>query len=111
MVIGQAGEVIQLVPFDTIAWHAGVSKWKDRDELNKYSIGIEIDNAGRLEQREQGYYTWFGTHMPDDSVVKAIHRNEKTASYCHAYIEAQIEATEKICRNRLAHRYVTLYVI
>ncbi len=97
VVIGKEGEIIQLVPFDTIAWHAGRSQWQDRSGLNKYSIGIEIDNAGRLEQREQGYYTWFGTKVADEWVTRAVHRNESLHSYWHAFTEAQISATEQLC--------------
>ena len=29
-----------------VAWHAGRSKWKNIKNLNKYSIGIEIQNRG-----------------------------------------------------------------
>ena len=29
-----------------MAWHAGRSKWKNIKNLNKYSIGIEIQNRG-----------------------------------------------------------------
>src|SRR3712207_3108466 len=44
LVVGRGGELFQLVPFDTVAWHAGASAWKGRTGLNRYSIGIEIDN-------------------------------------------------------------------
>jgi N-acetylmuramoyl-L-alanine amidase len=43
LVIGRDGKITQLVPFDTIAWHAGNSSYKGRVGLNSYSIGIEID--------------------------------------------------------------------
>jgi N-acetylmuramoyl-L-alanine amidase len=36
------GMIYQLVPEDKIAWHAGVSYWAGRTNLNKYSIGIEL---------------------------------------------------------------------
>ena len=29
-----------------IAWHAGKSRWKNYKNLNKNSIGIELDNKG-----------------------------------------------------------------
>ena len=35
-----------MVPEKYIAWHAGKSKWKKLNSLNKYSIGIEIQNQG-----------------------------------------------------------------
>ena len=36
------GEVILMVPLKYTAWHAGKSKWKKFNLLNKYSVGIEI---------------------------------------------------------------------
>ena len=40
------GEIVVLVPDRYIAWHAGVSSWKNDKLLNKNSIGIEISNPG-----------------------------------------------------------------
>ena len=40
------GEIITIVPDLYIAWHAGVSFWKNFSSLNKNSIGIEINNPG-----------------------------------------------------------------
>jgi len=40
------GSVLELVPDLYEAWHAGKSSWKKYSSLNKYSIGIEIQNSG-----------------------------------------------------------------
>ena len=40
------GEILNLIPDLYIAWHAGVSSWKKFKSINKYSIGIEINNPG-----------------------------------------------------------------
>ena len=40
------GSLLQLVPDLYEAWHAGKSSWKNFNSLNKYSIGIEINNPG-----------------------------------------------------------------
>ena len=45
-VIKRNGQIILLVPTLYIAWHAGVSSWKENKFLNKSSIGIEITNPG-----------------------------------------------------------------
>lgn len=43
-IIGERGEVYQLVEDEKRAWHAGVSKWRDMENLNHYSIGIELSS-------------------------------------------------------------------
>ena len=44
--IKKNGDLTQLVPDLYEAWHAGESGWKKIRSLNKYSIGIEIQNTG-----------------------------------------------------------------
>jgi len=44
--ITRSGKIINLVPDLYIAWHAGVSSWKNLNSLNKNSLGIEITNPG-----------------------------------------------------------------
>ena len=40
------GEILNLIPDLYVAWHAGISSWKKFKSINKYSIGIEINNPG-----------------------------------------------------------------
>ena len=44
--IQKNGSIINMVPDLYISWHAGISRWKKLKELNKFSIGIEIQNPG-----------------------------------------------------------------
>ena len=44
--IKKNGEIINMVPDKFIAWHAGISNWKNHKNLNDKSIGIEIQNSG-----------------------------------------------------------------
>ncbi len=44
--IKKNGNILNLVPDLYEAWHAGKSRWKKYEFLNKYSIGIEIQNTG-----------------------------------------------------------------
>ncbi len=46
------GSVLNLVPPLYEAWHAGKSSWKGFKSLNRYSIGIEIQNSGHDNKYE-----------------------------------------------------------
>ncbi len=39
------GSVIQFVPCQRRAWHAGVSEWRGRVRCNDFSIGIELEGS------------------------------------------------------------------
>ncbi len=45
LLIRRSGEVVQYVPFQCRAWHAGVSSWAGRERCNDFSIGIELEGA------------------------------------------------------------------
>ena len=44
--IKKNGSILNLVPPIYEAWHAGKSSWKGLKSINKYSIGIELQNPG-----------------------------------------------------------------
>ena len=46
--IERNGSIFRMVKDNKIAWRAGKSKWKDLKNLNKNSIGIEIQNKGHF---------------------------------------------------------------
>ena len=43
ILIKRNGEIIQFVPFNKKAWHAGSSIYKDEENCNEFSIGIELE--------------------------------------------------------------------
>lgn len=43
--INRSGELVQFVPVDKRAWHAGVSCCMGRDAVNDFSIGIELEGC------------------------------------------------------------------
>jgi len=90
LVIGRDGSITQLAEFDTITWHAGRSSWMGLSGLNRYAIGIELDNAGALERTAKGWVAWFGEIYPDSQVIEAIHKNEHTRRGWHLYTPEQL---------------------
>jgi N-acetylmuramoyl-L-alanine amidase len=90
LVVARDGSITQLVPFNVVAWHAGVSNWEGLSGLNHYSIGIEMDNAGRLTKVGDVYRAWFQTEYKVDEVIQATHKFEHTPAYWQAYTEVQI---------------------
>jgi N-acetylmuramoyl-L-alanine amidase len=45
-VVFEDGRIVQCVPEERRAWHAGVSSWSGETDINSRSIGIEIVNPG-----------------------------------------------------------------
>lgn len=45
LLILRDGSIVQFVPFDARAWHAGASSWKGRERCNDFSIGIELEGC------------------------------------------------------------------
>lgn len=98
LVIGRDGKIFQLAPFNIVTWHAGRSSWDGRNGLNRFSIGIELDNAGELEDNGNGkFISWFNRAYDADDVYFGRHRNRSTSSFWHAYTEDQLERTFDLC--------------
>ena len=100
LVIGRLGEIYQLVPFDTIAWHAGESAWNGRVGMNRYSIGIELANAGELVKVGDSYRSYFGSVFAEDEVIRAAHKNypDQEDRYWEKYSDIQIQTLEEVSK-------------
>jgi AmpD protein len=53
--IRRDGEIVQYVPFDKRAWHAGVSVYNGRERCNDFSIGIELEGTDNLAYTDAQY--------------------------------------------------------
>jgi AmpD protein len=53
--IRRGGTLIQFVPCDERAWHAGISSWQGRDRCNDFSIGIELEGADDIPYTRPQY--------------------------------------------------------
>lgn len=100
LVIARDGKITQLADFNIITWHAGKSQWRDREGLNNYSIGIEIDNCGLLRKIDSKTYQCgeTGPKFTKEDVIIAVHRNGKKAEAWHKYTDIQIERVKEICK-------------
>ena len=110
-VIGRNGDIVQLLPTNQIAWHAGESAYAGRSGLNRYSIGIELDNAGQLEAKGDGLFeSWFGKLYDERDVVAAQHPHQSVMGYWHKYSDIQIAKTVSLCRVLCAHYSISTVV-
>lgn len=55
--ITRKGALIQFVPTDKRAWHAGISAYKGRENCNDFSIGIELEGCDDEEFEKSQYYS------------------------------------------------------
>ena len=53
--ISRVGEITQFVPLDKRAWHAGVSCYQGRENINDCSIGIELEGTDDLPYTDEQY--------------------------------------------------------
>ena len=65
VVINREGVIVQYVPFDRRAWHAGVSVYDGRERCNDFSVGIELIGTDKSAFTEAQYRSLA-------SVVKAL---------------------------------------
>ncbi len=93
-VVERDGTITQMVPTNRRAFHAGVSTWKGVQGLNSCSVGIEIVNPGKLDEKGNA---WFGKAAePADIVAKSTPNHGK--GWWLPYTPQQIAAVKAICR-------------
>lgn len=55
LLIRRDGELVQYVPLNKRAWHAGLSCYQGRERCNDFSIGIELEGTDELPYTAQQY--------------------------------------------------------
>ena len=61
LVFERSDLIYQLVDFNRRAWHAGISSYRDKDDCNQFTFGLEVDNPGKLTPNDDGNgVTYFG---------------------------------------------------
>lgn len=87
--IRRDGEIVQYVPFDKRAWHAGVSCYQGRERCNDFSIGIELEGTDTLPYTEAQYrqlaaltrllaahYPALGNHITGHSDIAPVRKTD-----------------------------------
>lgn len=98
------GAITQFVPFNTIAWHAGDSTWDGLVSMNRYAIGIELVNAGRLSREGDHWVSILeGEVIPPEEVLIAQHKNETFRSGWQIYSQAQLNAATEVGKLLVDH--------
>ncbi|EOR95180.1 N-acetylmuramoyl-L-alanine amidase AmpD [Arcticibacter svalbardensis MN12-7] len=97
LLIGRDGAITQFLPFNRIAWHAGKSEWAGLVGMNKFSIGIELVNGGRLTRSGDKWVCSVDMRkVPDQEVIMAVHKNETHIAAWQEYTENQLEVSTEI---------------
>jgi N-acetyl-anhydromuramoyl-L-alanine amidase len=55
LLVRRDGELLQFVPFQQRAWHAGSSVYQGREACNDFSIGIELEGCDTVPYTEPQY--------------------------------------------------------
>jgi AmpD protein len=55
--IRRDGELVQFVPCELRAWHAGASRWRGQERCNDFSVGIELEGSDDVAFEEAQYRT------------------------------------------------------
>ena len=105
LVMGRKGlsDVVQMVPFDHKAYHAGQSRFHGVPSCNNFLIGVEIDNPGKLDKNGRA---WFHKNkygkpiapgLPLEDLVEKTTKEHGTGLWL-PYTEVQIEAVIEVGR-------------
>ena len=95
-VLGRDGKIVQMVPLDQAAWHAGVSTLAGASAVNNFSIGIEICNWGKLTKKGDKFYVWSGEPYRGPAPIHAA------GAYWEPYTDAQYKSLARLTTDLLA---------
>ncbi len=98
VVISRDGKIYQMVDFGTQAWHTGRSQFKSKLHLNRYSIGIELENYGPLTIHEGKYITCFNKEVPEEEVVEMMHPLTRQNCFWQIFPQEQLYKLKELCK-------------
>lgn len=99
-VVEQDGTIVQQVPTNRRAGHAGQSSFNGRKNCNDFSIGIEIVNPGRMTRLSDSQCaTWYGAQFSVALFgIRELETPEHGRGLWMPYPEAQIAAVLDLLR-------------
>ena len=93
LLIGRDGAIVQMVPLNRTAAHAGKATLAGGETFNRNSISISLANAGRLEKEGGTYRAWFGKEI-DPAEVTEVPGSPTT--YWHKPTPTQLNTAEAV---------------
>ncbi|MBE0363036.1 AmpD protein [Pseudoalteromonas ulvae UL12] len=81
--IRRDGQVVQYVPFNQRAWHAGVSMFEGRSNCNDFSVGIELEGTDTIPYTDAQY---LGLAAIAKSLIKQYPKLTKARITGHEHI-------------------------
>ena len=98
--LSKEGYFYQCVSFNRGSWHVGkpgVIKGKSVDNVNRYLIGIELENEGRLKKIDGEFYSW---PWKKDPLLKSkgvlIAKGEFKNCYFAPFTESQVSVAKDL---------------
>ena len=109
--INEDGKIWQLVDDFDVAWHAGVSKWLNRKNLNDTSIGIELVNPGH----QYGYKVFSENQykslekLIETLVIKYDIKKDRILGHSDIAPSRKLDPGEKFDWHRLAKKGLAIW--
>lgn len=100
VVVERDGTIVQMVPFNRKAFHAGASQWGGRRFCNGFAIGIEIVSPGKLDANGKAWFSAIDRALVPTLVQKST--PEHGTGWWLPYTPQQIEAVQQLCRAIIA---------
>lgn len=72
--------------WNEVAYHAGKSSWRGKSGISQYCFGMEICNAGKLENNLK---SWFGQQISKKDARQVNDGANRKAGWYHKFTEAQ----------------------
>ena len=105
LLIKRTGEIIQVVPFDKRAWHAGLSEYKGQPRCNDFSIGIELEGSENQPYTEQQYTQLIAVSNALLAYYPSLSK-QNIVGHCDIAPERKTDPGDSFCWDRLLDHLV-----